>query len=259
VLDTRCSQSVHAYRNAVTVPTTSPKEHSLSPRPPPQVTATAHSVEIDDARAPRGQSLVPTLPASSTSTPQTITNNGLTNHNVTATAPQESTHLHLLNGVPLQTVPPGSTRASFQPRVGDWKCVHCMRWQRPYHLYCRSHQPKDENEPCDGNREISGDFLEVQADDGIAKLNRWGNHKGSWFCGNCDVWNYANRGKCQACTNKISQAEYVMGNEDGLKDPPPPPPSPGRSDEQKKSAFFISNGRFMTHSKPKFRDEKRKR
>jgi hypothetical protein len=48
-----------------------------------------------------------------------------------------------------------------------------------------------------------------------------GRYKGDWYCGVCDDWNYANREKCRTCSREIDEAEYVMGDEDYLKDPLP--------------------------------------
>jgi hypothetical protein len=87
----------------------------------------------------------------------------------------------------------------------------------------------------------------------MAKFNKMDKHNGSWYCGNCDAWNYAHHEKCCSCANMFEQAEFFMGNEDELPNLPSTQASPDRTEKQKKDAYFGANGRFMKQSKPKFR------
>jgi hypothetical protein len=58
----------------------------------------------------------------------------------------------------LQSAPTGSKHPVFRPRVGDWKCAHCERSQRPYHQTCRSHYPKYKDESYDDDHDMSGEY-----------------------------------------------------------------------------------------------------
>ena len=76
-----------------------------------------------------------------------------------------------------------------------------------------------------------------------------GKYKGDWYCGLCEHWVYDNHDKCWSFTTDSLEAEYVMTEDMGIGRPP----QTDRTAEQKRNSFFIANGCFMPHSKPKYR------
>ncbi|KAF2630003.1 hypothetical protein BU25DRAFT_456422 [Macroventuria anomochaeta] len=152
------------------------------------------------------------------------------------------------------SAPSGSAAAKkpeCKPCVDDWKYKHCEHWNKLYHEKCRT-RDKDTDRDCKGRRSWKDDVLCVQEDDGKRYHNMMGKYKGDWYCGERELWNFASRSMCHACTTTSDEAEYVMGDDDALKDAPPPPPSPEhRSDAQKKVIFDV-NGRFITPRKKKW-------
>lgn len=139
-----------------------------------------------------------------------------------------------------------------EPCVGDWYCKHCERWNKLYHKNCRTYN-EDRGEGCDGMRSFSDDVACIQEDDGQHKHNKMGRYKGDWYCGQCEMWNFENRHKCRACTTLSSEAEYVMDDDDSLRDVPPlPPVSESKTEAQKKKTFFNVNGRHITPRKKRW-------
>ena len=102
-------------------------------------------------------------------------------------------------------------------------------------------------------RSFSDDVACIQEDDGQHKHNKMGRYKGDWYCGQCEMWNLENRHKCRACTTLSSEAEYVMDDDDSLRDVPPlPPVSESKTEAQKKKTFFNVNGRHITPRKKRW-------